>query len=477
METREQIDRMFNPRSVAVIGVPRGMKTGKLFLLALLDMGFPGPIYPVHPEATEIEGLRAYPSVSAVPGPVDLAIILVRHGQVPTVIAECADKGVKGVVLFTSGFRELGTAEGRETEAAIVAAARAKGMRIVGPNCMGLYSTRSRISIFPGLSKVPGPLGVISQSGSLTNLLGMVARDYGLTFSKMASIGNESDLTAADFLDYLAHDPDTGVIGAYLEDVKQGPYFASVLAKAARRRPVVVWKLGLTAEGGRAAASHTGSMATREEIWNGVLRQTGAIGVRGWEPWLDTMMAATLFPPRLGPRVAVLSGPGGLAVAAAEACGFAGLRMAGISDETKRRLAEFVPPTGTSLRNPIDVGLTASLQMSIYLNAGRVLAADEGVDAVFVIGAGLDPETDRQYVEGMLDNAREAGKPFIMIGLPGFDPALARLFCDNGVPFFQTAERAMTAYARMLAYRSRRGWAAAIPGPRRPGVSPSGPHS
>ena len=448
-----QIDDLFHPESIAIIGLPRGMKAGKLFLIALLDQGFPGDIYPVHPEADEIDGLKTYPSVSAIPGPVDLAIILVPHHSTLSVIKECAAKSVKGAILFTAGYKETGTREGMELEEALVRIARSAGMRLFGPNCMGLYSPKTGLSFFPELSKESGPVGFISHSGSLANILGRIAPQRGIRFSKVVSLGNECDLNSADILTYLGNDPETGVIGAYLEGIKDGPYFLEALKTASRKKPVILWKVGLTLQGCRAAFSHTGALAGSKEIWEAVVRQGDAIAVSGFEALADALMGFSLLPPDLGDRVAILSGPGGLAVGAAEACGNNGLILAELSQKTRSALAGFVPPTGTSLSNPVDVGLTASLELEIYIQAARTLAADPEVDALVVAGTGLTPDANRLYAESMIQASKDFQKPFIMVSIPGFGTDLTQTFCGAGIPFFESAERAMRVYAMVRHYR------------------------
>jgi acyl-CoA synthetase (NDP forming) len=448
-----QLDAIFHPKSVAVIGAPRGMKGGKVFLMGLLDQGFPGHIYPVHPQAKEIDGLKAYPRVSAIPGPVDLAIVLVPHHRALSVIRECAAKGIKGAVLFTAGYKETGTDEGKALEDELVRVARSSGMRLIGPNCMGLYSPKTGLSNFPQLSREPGPVGIISHSGSLTNILGRMAPQKGIHFSKVVSLGNECDLTSTDFLTYLGRDPETHLIGAYLEGVKDGPHFLKALRDACLEKPVILWKLGLTPEGRRAAASHTGALAGSREIWEGMVRQGGAVPVIGLEAWVDALMGFSLLPSNLGERMAIISGPGGLAVSAAEACGSSGLRLAELSPKTQSALAKFVPPTGTSLRNPIDVGLTASLEPEIYIQAVRTTVADPEVDTLVVVGRGMTPEANQLYTESMIQAHQGFQKPFVMVNISGFDPGLAQTFCEAGLPFFETTERAMRTYARVRQYQ------------------------
>ncbi|MBW2090703.1 MAG: CoA-binding protein, partial [Deltaproteobacteria bacterium] len=404
----------------------------------------------------EIDGLKAYPNVSSIPGPVDLAIILIPHHQTLSVIRECAAKGVKGAVLFTAGYKETGTEEGAALEKELVRIARSSGMRLIGPNCMGLYAPKSGLAFFPQLSREPGTVGIVSHSGSLANILARLAIQKGIRFSKAISLGNECDLTSADFLAYLGQDPDTHLIGAYLEGIKNGPFFLKALKAASLKKPVILWKVGLTPEGSRAASSHTGALAGSWDIWEGVVRQGGAVPVVGFEAWVDSLIGFSMLPANPGDRLAIISGPGGLAVSAAEACGAVGLRLAELTSKTRAALAETTPPTGTSLKNPIDVGLTASLDMEIYIKAARAAAQDENVDTVVVVGIGMSPESNKLYTEAMIDAREEFRKPFVMVGVPGFEASFARSFFEAGLPFFDTVERAMSAYARVWRYQQWR---------------------
>jgi len=452
-ELIKQIDELFNPRSVAIVGAPRGVKSGSVFLTALLDQGFAGSIYPVNRRADSINGLKAYASVSDIPGPVDLAIVLVPHQHSLAVLKECAAKGVKGAVLFTAGYKETGTREGRALEAQLVKVARSAGMRLIGPNGMGLYSPKSGLSFFPQMSTAPGPVGIVSHSGSLTNIMGVMASQKGIRFSKVISLGNECDLSAADFFTYLGNDPETGVIGSYLEGIKNGPDLFNALREASLQKPVILWKVGLTPEGSRASASHTGALSGSGRIWQAVVRQCGLIPVTGFEPFVDALMGFSLLPLEAGPRLAIISGPGGSAVAAAEACGTEGLMLAELSENTRSELAKFVPSTGTSLHNPVDVSLTAHFDLSIFGKSTETVAADSAVDAIAIIGCGLTPEENQRFVEQMIKIRKTCRKPLLMVEIPGFDPTLGQQFCDAGLPFFQSAERAIHTYALVYNYR------------------------
>lgn len=447
---------LFNPKSIAVVGVPRGMKTGRLFLTALLDQGYPGKLYPVNPAAGEIDGLRAYSSVSDIPGPVDLAIILVPHLQTLSVIRECAVKKVRGAVLFTAGYRETGTQEGIALENELVKIARSSGMRLIGPNCMGLYSPKAGLSFFPELSRVAGSVGIISHSGSLANILGRMGPGKGLCFSKAVSLGNECDLTGTDFLLYLGADSDTRLIGTYLEGIKDGPAFLNALKSVSLKKPVILWKAGLTPEGGQAAASHTGAMAGSREVWEGAVRQGGGVPVIGFETWVDTLMAFSYLPEQLGNRLAVVSGPGGFAVAAAEACGMAGLTLSCLSSATEEKLLAIIAKTGTSFHNPIDIGLTGSMDGQTIFHVTQAAADDPNVDAVLILGTGMTAEEKSNYARIYSEIGKNTGKPIVPVAMPGFDQTQNNAFFEAGLPVFSSVERAMNAYARVIQYQQWR---------------------
>jgi acyl-CoA synthetase (NDP forming) len=449
----DQLTSMIHPRSVALIGVPRGAKMGKVFLTGLLDQDFKGHIYPVNPKVNDIDGFKTYPTLSAIPEPVDLAIVLVPHSQTLPVVRECAAKGVKGAVLFTAGYGETGTEEGQALEKELARIAQTANMRLIGPNSMGIYAPKSGLAFFYGLPKSPGPVGIISQSGSLAVILARMAPQRGVYFSKVLSVGNQCDLTSADFFYYLGQDDETQVIGAYLEGIKEGRRFLEALREASKRKPVILWKLGLTDQGRQAAASHTGALTGAEDIWRGVVNQSGGVFVEGLEEWVDTLMAFTLLPSHLmGNRTAIISGPGGLAVAAAEACGREGMVLAKLNPESQAALAKFLPPTGTSFRNPIDVGLSASSEPKMFARAATVALENPEVDVVVVIGTGGSPEGSRKYTDLLIDAHRSHDKPFLIVKLPGFDPKLCQTFCEAGIPVFETAERAMSTYARVRRY-------------------------
>jgi acetyltransferase len=251
---------------------------------------------------------------------------------------------------------------------------------------------------------------------------------------------------------YLGSDPDTGLIGAYIEGIHNGPHFVTALRQASLKKPVILWKVGLTPEGTRAASSHTGALASAPDIWQGVIRQTGAIPVVGFEALVDALMGFSMLPAQPGNRMAIVSGPGGLAVSAAEACGRQGIVLADLSAETRLSLSRIITHSGTSLLNPVDVSLAAHFDLDIFFQTTRTVAADPGVDAIIVIGCGLTPETNQIYNEGLIRVFRDCQKPILAVKIPGSASPNSAQLCRGGIPFFESAERAVNTYALARRY-------------------------
>lgn len=433
---------------MAVVGVSRSGKQGAVFVQGLQDPGFKGDVFIVHPSADEIMGVKAYPSVAALPKRPDLAVLVLPAEPAIAVVRELTEAGVPGAALFTAGFNELGNDEGNERARRLLDAAAGR-TRLIGPNGMGVYNPRRGIAMFGGMPAHAGGVGLISQSGSLTQFLVRAAALRGLGFSKAVSMGNQLDLSAADFLEYFADDPETTVIGAYVEGVPDGVRFARALRRAAAAKPVVIWKAGRVAAGARAAQSHTGQLAGDYAIWQGLARQAGAILVREADELVDTLAAAAaLAGKRPGRRFAIVTGPGGPAVSASDACEEAGLMLAALAAGTTRRLAELVAHAGTSIRNPVDVGMVLVGASETYGRCLRIVLADEGVDAALVIGGDrLDPEA---FARMMVEASQAAGKPVIHALTGDFGPpTTAEHLTANGIAHAPSAERALRAYARV----------------------------
>jgi acyl-CoA synthetase (NDP forming) len=382
----EAFKPLFYPESLAIIGASaEPLKFGNILLSAIMEIGYGGEIYPVNPEGGEINGLKVYPSLSGIPGEVDLAILIIPAPLVRATLEECLQKKVKGVEILTSGFKEIGTLEGRRMEEELSRVAR-RGIRILGPNCFGIYCPESRITILPGqnFSRETGPVGFLSQSGGLCADLGQIAKGLGIRFSKMVSYGNGCDVAASDLLEYFFLDEKTRIIAGYLEGVDDGRRFLKLLKENKGKKPVILWKAGLTAAGNRAVTSHTGSMGGEEILWNSALRQGGVIRVNSPEELVDTIYAFLYLPEIAGPRVSVMGGGGAISVAASDSLERLGLSVPLFAQPILQRLKNSFPPVGNSLRNPVDLG-NPMIPPSLLRKAMEAAAEDEGIDTLIVI--------------------------------------------------------------------------------------------
>ncbi len=450
------MDAIFDPKSVAVVGVPEGMKIGRFFLMGLLSMGYKGKIYPVNPRLDEIDGIKVIKNTRDIPGPLDLAIVLVSKRHLFGVIEDLGAVGTRAAVIFTSGLGELGE-EGMKEQRELLDLARKYNIRLIGPNCQGVHVPKSGLSFFPQMPKDVGDISFVSGSGSLASLSIMRAASMGLFFSKVVSFGNAADLTPSDFISYLAGDPETKVIISYIEGIPEGRRFFDTLFEVTSKKPVVVWKAGLTSFGREAARSHTGAMTGEAELWEGALVQAGAVTAQGMDEILDAAMALKLIPRNTGDRVAIVSGPGGLAVVAADYIERAGLSLAHISNDTKKKIAGVIPDVGTSTRNPVDVGLGASGDPGLYTMPARYLMEDDNVDCVLVIGGTFSEQLNEIFTKELISAQRETKKAVMMVDLPEFRIAtggvgMGKEFVASGIPAFPSHERALSALKKVCDY-------------------------
>lgn len=445
MDLVSELHPIFHPRAVALLGASSGEgKVGRMFMERFLEAGFE-KLYPVNPREREIFGLETFSSLAEIPEPIDLALVLVPPRAVRKAVEECSACGVKGIAVITGSIGDGGEREVGE----VVEIARKAGSRIIGPNCLGIYCPASKLPYPMRPSMESGPVGVISQSGSFADLLTLMACENGVRFSKAVSCGNESDLTAVDFLAYLGEDPDTEVILAYLEGIKDGRRFYRLAREISKTKPIVVWKCGATTAGSRAAASHTGALSGSREIWKGVFRGAGIISVESLEETLDCLYA--LLHRRLpkGRRIALATGPGGPAVGTVDACIDLGLEIASISRQTRQRLAEIIPASGTSVENPVDLSIAAIVAPRMYAEVIRILARDENVDMLLVIGTGGD-----EFSNVVRDAVREIGKP-VAVSLIHPMASLLRdyeILTGGGVPVYPDPRRAAVSLAKLADY-------------------------
>ena len=472
MSGRHELDSMFYPKSVAVVGAssnPTGWG-GTSFLTGLHNVGFPGNLYPVNPKATEIQGLKAYPDVKSIPEVVDFVIVGVPAPRVPGVLEDCIAAGVKNVHIFSSGFSETGEEDGRQLEAKITEIIRRGGLRVVGPNCMGIYVPASKLAGWGAKPVGTGSMAFVSQSGGHAEMLSRYAQGLGVYFSKVISFGNAAGLQAYDFLEYLADDAETRVITMYLEGIKEGNRVARLIKTINRKKPVIIWKGGLTASGSRAVASHTGSLAGQESVWNAFYAQTGAVRAYSLEEIVDVAMAFLHLTAPRGRRVLLLGGGGGNSVALADICGREGLEVPQLSPENRKKLAGFIPLAGNSVRNPLDVWLVQE-NAELFRQCVDIAVADPAIDLVIIDrhagGGDSDDFPNREELQRAVDNvildfARKNAhnKPLVMATnvlnpSPDSIAAAARLrneFAMAGVPAYASQLNAARALARFVKY-------------------------
>jgi acyl-CoA synthetase (NDP forming) len=447
---------IFYPQSVALIGISTAhTNVGYMFLHSLLDAGFP-TIYPVNPRGGEMLGIKVSPSVEDIPGDVDLAIVTVPREAVPDITRECARKGVKGMVLYTSGYGEAGP-EGMELQDQLVRIAHEGGTRIIGPNCVGPYNPAARLIPQTILPRESGSVGVISHSGFLFYYLLMSIGDRGLTPSRGVSCGSDCDLTCVDFLEYLGQDPETKIIVAYLEGIRDRRLL-EVAREISPRKPIIVLKGGNTESGVKASASHTGTLAVSTAVWKTLCSQTGIISVDSFEQMMDTLLALHLLPPAKGRRVGIITTPGGLAVTSTDACDQLGLAIPPLEAETRRQLAEIVDSMGTSVDNPVDLGLIGALAPDHYVKESiRVVAKDPNIDmliAAFTGPPGNDDKRDREVADLLLGEIKAAGKPTVICGATpeGWPRGELRFLARSDVPVYPEPRRAAYALAKLAEY-------------------------
>jgi acyl-CoA synthetase (NDP forming) len=380
------LEKIFNPKRVAIVGVSsNGMGFGAGILGSLMVIGFEGKMYPVNPKGGEFLGLRIYKKVSEIPDEIDFAIISVPASNVPAALDACRKKGAAGAEILSAGFRETATPEGIALEEEILEEAR-KGIRVIGPNCFGIYCPKSGLTLLPGpdLSRESGEVAFLSQSGGMAIDFGQIGTWMGVRFSKVVSFGNGVDLRECELLDYFGDDPETGVIAMYMEGVEKGSNFFGILREVAERKPVIVYKGGLSDAGSKAVESHTASMGGSERIWGSALRQCNAVQVHGLEEMAEASLTFSLLPPRSYEGISVVGGGGALGVAACDAAETYGLKLPILDKKISDRIMSILPKPGSSAFNPVDVA-NPLVPPQILKDTLLLAAEDDKIDLQILI--------------------------------------------------------------------------------------------
>lgn len=444
------LDSILKPRAVAVVGASTRPHTiGSDLLKRLIEFGFKGGIYPVNPKGGEIEGLRAYKTVADLPDGVDLAVIVVNASRVLEAVDECHAKGIKGLVVISAGFKETG-AEGAKLELELLERVRAHGMRMVGPNCLGVVNTNPEISLdacFAESLPVAGDIGFVSQSGALGGGILNILKDLNLGFAQFVSIGNQADVNAETALEYWENDPEVKQILLYMESIPDPVNFRRLASRISKKKPVLALKAGRSAAGASAASSHTGSLAGGDRAADALLKQSGVIRELSLRELFSSAKVFANCPIPKGDRVAIVTNSGGPGIMATDAvCGH-GMQMAQISDETKAKLREFLP-TAASVKNPVD--MIASAPLDHYRRTVETVLADPEVDMVMVIYLPFLGLKDIDVAQALMEiRAAHPEKPIVGVFMTTSEFFSKLSEMKVTVPFYMYSEEAADAMKRL----------------------------
>jgi len=449
------LDPILRPRAVAVVGASREPGTiGNQLVVNLVDYGFTGIVYPVNPRASSVHAIRAYPSVSAIGAPVDLAVIAVPKQFVLSVVEDCASAGVRGVVVISAGFREVGP-EGAERERLLVEIVRRAGMRMVGPNCMGVLNAEPTVSMNATFAPLMPPFGgvaFVSQSGAMGLSVLDYAREYGIGISQFVSVGNKPDVSGNDLLLQWEHDPSVSVILMYTENFGNPKRFREIASRITKVKPVIALKSGRSVVGARAASSHTGALAASDAAVDALLGQAGVLRAGSVEELFDMAMAFGRQPLPRSRRTAVLTNAGGPGILAADALEANGMQLPELQPATVAKLAPLFPPEA-SIRNPLD--MIASATPAGYRAALGALLADPGIDsamAIFIPPLRVEQEPVAEAMAAAAAEQPETPMLAVLMGRNGLPAGKAELH-EAGIPAYLFPEAAARALAAMCRHR------------------------
>ncbi len=421
------LDSLFYPKSVAVVGASSNLGGGKMpYFQIIRGGGFDGPVYPVNPKGGEIDGVAVCKSIDELPEPVDFAIVAAPVEQSIDIVRAAVRKKIKFLHFFTSGFSETGN---RQLEEDLIREARLGNLRIVGPNCVGVHCTASKISfVFTSPQESPGTVAFLGQSGGVTANFMAMASTRKIPINKVVSYGNQIDLRLEDYLDYLADDAEVRLIACYVEDIKDVNAFLKTLRRTTQKKPVILLKGGKTDIGAKAAASHTGAMASNYTIWAAAARQHGAVLVDDFDQLMQLVMLGTARKYPRGKRVGFLGAGGGVSVLFSDLAAQSGLMLPELSAESQRMISEKIMGVNTSTTNPVDLG-AFGFDLNVMLHTMKAMDADDNIDIIvpyfsveYILHAELFLRV-KNSADTILEMARQIKKPVI--------PILANFVEDN----------------------------------------------
>ena len=448
------LDKIMRPQSIAVIGASTKAHTiGSDIMKRLQEYHFPGKIYPVNPKGGVIEGLPAVKSVLEIEGPVDMAIVVVNARFVLDTIDQCHEKGIKGLVVISAGFKESGE-EGAKLEKALLEKVRAYGMRCVGPNCLGVVNTSPDVSMdgcFAESLPVRGDIGFVSQSGALGGGILNILKDLNIGFAQFISIGNQADVNAEDAIEYWENQDDVHQILLYMESIQNPANFRKLATRVTRRKPIIALKAGRSAAGASAASSHTGSLAGSDKAAEALLRQSGVIREYSLKQLFSTAKVFRNCPIPQGDRICIITNSGGPGIMATDVIADYGMQTAQLSDETKAKLRSFLP-AAASVKNPVD--MIASAPLEHYQQTLTTVLADPGVDMVISIYLPFLGLRDIDVAKAIMQiKAEHPEKPVVGVFMTKNEFFSQIADMDVNIPFFQFAEEAVDGLARLNAQR------------------------
>ncbi len=473
MEETETLNAFFNPRSAAIIGATKKIdKAGhvifKNFAYNKTRGVFKGEIYPINPHEDSILGFKCYPSITEIPGELDLIVIVVPAKVVPSIMEEAVTKKVKTAIIITSGFREVGNIE---LEEQVAATAKKAGIRVLGPNCLGVYYQKTGVdTLFLPETKVlttgdeviatPRPLigdiAIVTQSGAF----GVAALDFlagrQIGISKFVSFGNKCDVTESEMMHYLLYDNETKVILLYVEDIKYGRKFLKIAEKVTAKKPIVALKAGRSVAGARAAASHTGAIAGSDKIYSAAFEQTGVIRARDMEEFFDMGKVLAMQPPAVGNNIGVLTDAGGPGIMTVDECESNGLTVNRFSEETLQKFQKLkdggVLPRFAAIGNPVD--LTGSVTDDMFVVAADLMFQAPEVNGIILLGLHHLPALQEKYIDGVAEVASKYSKPIVMCDIGETEMALYTRFRFDKlrVPSYPSPEDAARAMAALVRY-------------------------